>query len=118
MKGEQQIEITFSYSLNEILEVTAKILSTGKEITTIINILEDSDSIRGIDLEQWRECPLAEKVEKIIDFCEKRINNMKGNDKQNVTITLNKLKEAVINNNEELVDKYDVELTDILFEID
>ena len=43
---------------------------------------------------------------------------MKGNDKQNVTITLNKLKEAVINNNEELVDKYDVELTDILFEID
>jgi molecular chaperone DnaK len=118
LKGEQKIEITFSYNLNEILEVTAKILSTGKALTKIINLLDNSEnSVEIGNLDVWKDSPSAKKVEKIICFCEKKLLDMNDKDKKDVMKILNNLKRAVIDNNLELIDKYDEELTNILFDL-
>lgn len=118
LQGEQSIEVAFSYDLNEILKVTAKILSTGKTITEIINLLDNSkDSGIYINLGSWKDYPLAERVGKLIEFSEKKLKSLSNSEKGNVAVILNHLKEAVINNNEELVDKYDEELTNIMFDL-
>lgn len=118
LKGEETIEVSFSYNLNETLRVTVKILSTGKTITEIINLLDKSENIVEIgNLDVWKDSPSAKKVEKIIYFCEKKLSDMNDKDKRGVMKILNNLKRAVIDNNLELIDKYDEELTNILFEL-
>lgn len=121
LKGEERIEVTFSYNLDEMLEVSAKIMSTGKYITEIIDLLEHSEKDRrpreDVNLKAWKDSPLAKKVEKIIEFCEKKLPTMNDKDKEKVTMILNSLKQAVIDNNEELVENYDEELTNILFDL-
>lgn len=118
LQGEQTIEVSFSYNLNEVLEVTAKILSTGKMLTKIINLLDNSENTVEIgNLDVWKDSPSAKKVEKIICFCEKKLLDMNDKDKKDVMKILNNLKRAVIDNNLELIDKYDEELTNILFDL-
>lgn len=121
LKGEERIEVAFSYNFNEILEIKAKIMSTGDSEKTIVNLLENSEKTRKprkvVDLEAWKDSPLAKKVEKIIEFCEKKLPAMNDKDKENVTMILNNLKKAAIDNNEKLVENYDEELTNILFDL-
>lgn len=125
--GEQSIDVQFDYDLNGILEVKATIVSTGKSINKIIDnfkltklpidSLADENMYYRYKVDSWQEYELAESVKNIIELAEKKMKHIKDEDKYDeIENILNELKMAVIYNNKELVEKFDDELTDILFE--
>ena len=125
--GEQSIDVQFDYDLNGILEVKATIVSTGKSINKIIDnfkltklpidSLADENMYYRYKVDSWQEYELAESVKNIIELAEKKMKHIKDEDKYDeIENILDELKMAVIYNNKELVEKFDDELTDILFE--
>ena len=125
--GEQSIDVQFDYDLNGILEVKATIVSTGKSINKIIDnfkltklpidSLADENMYYRYKVDSWQEYELAESVKNIIELAEKKMKHIKDEDKYDeIANILDELKMAVIYNNKELVEKFDDELTDILFE--
>ena len=125
--GEQSIDVQFDYDLNGILEVKATIVSTGKSINKIIDnfkltklpidSLADENMYYRYKVDSWQEYELAESVKNIIELVEKKMKHIKDEDKYDeIENILDELKMAVIYNNKELVEKFDDELTDILFE--
>lgn len=128
--GEESIEVQFDYDLNGILEVKATIMSTGISINKIIDnfkliklpqdALVDENLYERFKVDEWQEYDLASGVKSIVELAENKIKNSKI-DKDDfkyrkIEKLLEELKLAVIHDNEELVEKYDEELTDILFE--
>lgn len=120
--GEEKIEVSFTYNLNSILEVTAKVLSTGKEINKIIDtysVLDvNGEQENKTNLDDWKDFELAKNVETLINLCEIKMKDMNADDKSRVEDVLIKLKKAVIDNDFNLVEEYDDKLTDLLFDID
>ena len=125
--GEQSIDVQFDYDLNGILEVKATIVSTGKSINKIIDnfkltklpidSLADENMYYRYKVDSWQEYELAESVKNIIELAEKKMKHIKDEDKYDeIENILDELKMAVVYNNRELVEKFDDELTDILFE--
>ncbi|MCR1823289.1 MULTISPECIES: Hsp70 family protein [Terrisporobacter] len=128
--GEQSIEVQFDYDLNGILEVRATIVSTGDSINKIIDnfkliklpqdALVDENLYERFKIDEWENYNLAGSVKGTIELAEKKISNpaIKEDEKrcEKIEKLLEELKLAVIYDNEELVEKYDEELTDILFE--
>ncbi|MEW9080159.1 Hsp70 family protein [Terrisporobacter glycolicus] len=128
--GEESIEVQFDYDLNGILEVKATIMSTGGSINKIIDnfkliklaqdALVDENLYERFKVDEWLEYDLASGVKSTVELAEKKIKSAKI-DKDDfkyrkIEKLLEELKLAVIHDNEELVEKYDEELTDILFE--
>lgn len=121
-EGEESIEVSFTYNLNGMLDVKAKIFSTGESAGKIINTLGMNSIIHdsldfGISLDDWEKYPLANRVKTIINLAEKKLEKINNENKCKVEHKLKMLKGAVIDNNEALVQKYDDELTDLLFEL-
>ncbi len=120
--GEEEIEVEFSYDLNGILRVKVKILSTGKEKSKIFNLATMSQEEIAVSKESldksWKKSKLSNKVKVIIDIAERKIPDLEEQKRKDVENILNNLKKALTEDNEELVDKYDDELTDILFDIE
>lgn len=125
--GNESIDVQFDYDLNGILEVKATIVSTGKSVNKIIDnfkltkfpqdALVDEDLFERIKLNNWLNCELANNVKDTIDMAEKKIRNLEEDKAEDIKELVSKIKKAVLDNNEELVDKYDEELTDLLFNI-
>ncbi len=127
--GEESIEVQFDYDLNGILEVKATIVSTGKSINKIIDnfrliklpqdALVNENFYERFKIDEWENYDLAGEVKSTIELAEKKINNqtIREDDKryEKIEKLLEELKLAVIYDNEELVEKYDEELTDLLF---
>lgn len=128
--GQESIEVQFDYDLNGILEVKATIESTGKSINKIIDnfkliklpqdALVDENLYEKFKVNEWMDYDLAGSVKSTIELAEKKINNWKvrknNGKREKIEKLLEELKLAVIYDNEDLVEKYDEELTDILFE--
>ncbi len=127
--GEESIDVQFDYDLNGILEVKATIVSTGKSVNKIIDnfklIKLPPDSLSNqsmydrFNTEFWLEYDLAKNVKNTVELAEKKINNLKENEKEykNIKKLMDEIKLAVIYNDEELVEKLDEKLTDLLFDI-
>ena len=127
--GEESIDVQFDYDLNGILEVKATIVSTGKSVNKIIDnfklIKLPPDSLSNqsmydrFNTESWLEYDLAKNVKNTVELAEKKINNLKENEKEykNIKKLMDEIKLAVIYNDEELVEKLDEKLTDLLFDI-
>lgn len=123
--GKESIEVEFSYDLNGTLEVKATILSTGKMATKIVDnssIIKSSGNldkyiVNRVNLDGWSDCELAQVVKRTVELAEKKMEKLEEHKTNDLRPLLDKLKQAVIDGNEELVEKYDEELTDILFEI-
>ncbi len=118
--GEEGIEVAFSYNLNGILEVSAKVLSTGKSINKIVDtskLFDFGTQSPSKNLEEWKNCRLASKASLTIELCEKKLDKLNEKDREAATTLLCKLKEAIINDNEETVRMFDDELTDFLFTV-
>ena len=67
--------------------------------------------------EEWENCELANDVKSTIRLAEKKISKVEYEQAKEIELLLENLKNAVINNDKELVEKYDDELTDLLFEV-
>lgn len=128
--GDESIEVQFDYDLNGILEVKATIVSTGASINKIIDnfrliklpqdALVNENLYERFKIDEWENYNLAGDVKSTIELAEKKISNptIREDEKlcEKIEKLLEELKLAVIYDNEELVEKYDEELTDILFE--
>jgi len=138
--GEESVDIEFKYDLNGILHVKAMIVSTGKYIEEVysysqINSLDNSDFIEKllnsldnsdliekllnseVNLDEWVNCRLADRVKSVVNIAQKKSKKLDGEVVDRIQHIIESLKLAVINDDEELVEKYDEELTDILFEV-
>ena len=127
--GEESIDVQFDYDLNGILQVKATIVSTGKSINKIIDnfkliklpsdALVDENMYDRFKLNSWMEYDLADNVKNTIELAEKKMNSLDEEDEhyKKVESLMEQLKMAVIDNDEELMEKYDEELTDLLFNI-
>ena len=127
--GEESIDVQFDYDLNGILEVKATIVSTGKSVNKIIDnfklIKLPPDSLSNqsmydrFNTEFWLEYDLAKNVKNTLELAEKKINDLKENEKEykNIKKLMDEIKLAVIYNDEELVEKLDEKLTDLLFDL-
>lgn len=67
--------------------------------------------------EDWENYELANDVKSTIRLAEKKMSKVEDEQAKDIELLLENLKNAVIDNNQELVEKYDDELTDLLFEV-
>ncbi|MDP4142900.1 MAG: Hsp70 family protein [Bacillota bacterium] len=124
--GSQAVDVTFTYNLNGILEVEGETSSSGKKVKALFDLKEyqnefvtvqDILMVENGGLEAWKKGELAPEVKLTIELGEKKLQDLDDDKKIEVGLILNKLKQAVIDNKKELVEKLDKDLTDILFEI-
>jgi len=139
LSGKEPIEVTFSYNLNGILEVVGKVLSTGKYVTATFDLKGLDNSLVNLSgiiiqdnpenlldvvnedkqgLDSWKSSELSLEVKLTIELAEKKLQLLDDDDKIDIGIVLNKLKQAVIDGDRALVEEYDKKLTDMLFELD
>jgi molecular chaperone DnaK len=98
-QGKEQIEVTFGYDMNGILQVKASVVSTGKQVSAEISTA-GIKARPSLDLSKWEQAegarafrPLIRRAEKIIasgiDF---------GDD---LSLLARQIKEALLLNNQE-----------------
>ena len=136
--GEEAIEISFSYDINSILKVEAMVVSTGKKLSQVFNLksmgLDEIEKSRTqldrawksgsvernrekIIEAEWINSPLAEEVRIIIDSAERKSKDVDQYNQGKINKLLFRLKEAVYNQDKTLTEKYDEELTNLLFDL-
>lgn len=139
--GEEEIKVTFQYDLNENLNVSAEILSTGKvesrvmstkglnnsEIKslakkTFIDVeysVKEDVSYDEKENEGWKKSKLFEIVGITVSLAELKISKLNDNNmKEKVTGLLNDMKGAIIANDKVALEALDEKLTDLLFDLD
>lgn len=93
-KKDQPIEVTFAYDMNGILQVRAKALSNGKEVSAQI----DTSGVGAApipDLSAWAEAPGAKRFRPLLRKAEKLIakDEDEGGD---IELLIRKIKEALV----------------------
>lgn len=94
--GKEEIEVSFSYNQNGMLQVTGIIVSTGKEVSIDIDMLNTKE--KRIDVSGWKSSELAGEYRTIIRRTEKWLKNH-GDDKK-VEELLYRIKKAVLEEDE------------------
>ncbi|KEI15337.1 MULTISPECIES: Hsp70 family protein [Clostridium] len=126
--GKEAIEVSFTYDLNGMLQVFAKILSTGKTLTKVINTYKEEckklkhnseEKSNKKDLKTWEEAELYNNFKSIVIFAEKKMSKINDDEsRKKIKKAIDKLKKSVICNDKEQSEKYNEELTNLLFELD
>lgn len=118
--ASEKIDVEFNYDLNGILEVNAQIVSTKEvfsKIFTGVGMSEGEKNRSKINVaSDWKKSKLATKVLTLITTAELKLGELNDIDKAQVKDIIQQIKDAVLDNDEELVDKLDEKLTDILFD--
>ncbi|GHU41942.1 chaperone protein DnaK [Spirochaetia bacterium] len=98
-QGKEQVEVTFSYDMNGILQVKASVVSTGNQVSAEINT-QGVKAKAAVDLSQWEKANGAKQARPLIRKAEKFINENKdaGGD---IELFVERLKEALILGNRE-----------------
>ena len=118
--GEEAIEVAFSYNQNGILDVSAVIVSTGREASVTINMM-DVQAEERMDVENWREAPDAEDYRTIIRRAEKFLSKEKGklldvDAARELEELIYQLKKSIIKNNLNEADELEMEIDDLMDE--
>lgn len=122
-RGSQSISITFEYDINGMLNVSAEILSTGKKITSAINtqtgVMSEAEIKAATTRVEgnWAASQMYVDVKPVITRAERLLPDLDSASRQQMESILNNLKNALSQNNEMQVRKYEDELTDILIEL-
>ena len=103
-----------------MLEVTAKVKSTGRTVSTSINMLnydapktrteEKNDNLMN---ESWTQ---ASEIKTTVMLYQRRRELLPDNAKIQADELMRKLKEAVLSNDSKMIEYYDDNLTALLFE--
>ena len=118
--GDEEVEVTFKYNINGILEVTAKIVSTGMTASTRINMMDydapkskSEEKMDDLMNEAWTQ---ASEIRTTVMLYQSRRAGLPENAKKQADELMRKLKEAVVNNDAKQIEYYDDNLTALLFE--
>ena len=76
--GKERLEVAFSYNQNGMLNVTAKIMSTGKEASITIDMMQTADGEERMDVSGWKESVLAEDYRTVIRRAERWLKKHEG----------------------------------------
>ncbi|MCC8018038.1 MAG: Hsp70 family protein, partial [Lachnospiraceae bacterium] len=123
--GEEKIEVEFSYNLNGMLNVSAKIVSTGEQAQIEINLQgqETEDAIgtaARIDVSGWKEAPDAKSFRAVIRRAERLLKKRDESDLLDeadfaeLEETIYLLKKAVLENDLEEAEALELDLMDFL----
>ena len=103
-----------------MLEVKAKIVSTGEEAAVEINIMEQAQTDHAaIDVSKWKDSPYAKKFRTVIRRAERRLKNENLLDflyRADLEDALYDLKCALIDEDLELAEVLEEEIMDMLGE--
>ena len=144
-RGVENVEVKFKYNLNGMLDVSAKISSTGKEEKRVmaLNTLSKGQlqaiaesTFKDVEYEEvykkkgegekidskgqgedFKNSRLYGIVEVSLSLAEKKRDELKGEDREKVEKILYKIREALLKEDKEALEKLDYELTDLLFEL-
>ena len=125
---KEKIDITFTYDLNGILNVSAEILSTGDEISKIMSTkglskeeIQDlkevvSSNENNNELVPWKSANLFKLVEPNFRLAERKIPMLPSADREKLQEIMSDMKDAIVDNDKMALMKLDEELTDFLFD--
>ena len=121
--GREAIEITFRLDVNQILDVSAVVVSTGSRAGLRIepsgrrmSEAERASAARRLE-DEWKRSRFLGRVQPMIEAAERQLSRLDGAEKFRVEEVLNQLRAALAANEEERIDELDARLTDILFEL-
>ncbi|MDR2785219.1 MAG: Hsp70 family protein [Treponema sp.] len=111
-KGKEQIEVSFGYDMNGILQVKASVVSTGRQVSAEIS----TTGIKAkplLDLSKWEQAEGARQFRPLIRKAEKLTNSGQdvGGD---INILIRQIKEALLLKNKEQADDLREELLSML----
>ena len=121
--GQEKIEVTFTYDINGILHVEAKVLSTGQTvkqaIRSQIGVLskEQVVELREKIENDWKHSELYKDVKSIIYRAEQMIQSTEEKEKDKLEKLLAELKTALKDNDANKVKEIEEQLTDLLIEL-
>lgn len=120
--GEESVDVSFSYNQNGMLNVSAVLVSTGREISIDIDMMETGEKER-IDVSGWKSSPFAGDYRSILRRSEKFLKNLQwenDEDSQELARELEeliyRLKKAVLEDDLEKADDLEEEIRDLLEE--
>lgn len=119
--SKEGVEVAFSYNLNGMLQVSAKVVSTGKEAAARIDMLERGTEAH-VDVSGWKEAELGPDYRSVIRRSEKYIEREKANSRdpedeeriREMEELVYQLKKAIIENEQEEADHLEEALLDIM----
>lgn len=116
-EGKEVISVYFTYNLDGKLDVKARIDSTGKEIKFQLESQKRFEETTTVNIEEiWQQSEKADKIKSTIVAAEKVLSKIGKHAKLEKMIY--NLKEAVVKNDEELIEKLDDEITDLMFDLE
>ncbi|MDR0597330.1 MAG: Hsp70 family protein [Treponema sp.] len=96
-KGKEQIEVSFGYDMNGILQVKASVVSTGKQVSADISTA-GIKAKSSLDLSKWEQAEGARAFRPLIRKAEKMIAS--GMDEgEDLSLLVRQIKEALLLNN-------------------
>lgn len=112
------VEVEFSYDLNGMIKLRARIPTTGQEK----EVITFRDGERGpVDATKaealWKRAPLARRHEPLLARAEKAIPNLRPDDRKGVHEAIAALQKALAEGDERAVDRAADKLTDLLFDL-
>lgn len=120
--GEESIDVSFSYNQNGMLNVSAVLVSTGREMSIDIDMMETGEKER-IDVSGWKSSPFAGDYRSILRRSEKFLKNLqRENDEDSQELAreleelIYQLKKAVLEDDLEKADDLEEEIRDLLEE--
>lgn len=115
--GKEAVDVEFSYDLNGILQVSARVVSTGNQAS--ITIETAGVEAESVDLEAWRDAPDARKFRSTIRKAEKRLKeDMDPVDLKELESLLEVLKRNIIRGGAiELLEELELDLIDFMEEM-
>ncbi len=114
--GKESVALTYTYTLDGLLEVEVRIDSTGavEKFSVETNLRKDVDRSQIAAL--WEESEKAGKVKATIMSAEKKIEELGGH--PHLEGLVEQLKEAVVSGNDAKISQLDDEITDLVFDLD
>jgi len=115
--GEEKIDVEFSYDINGIVEVKAKLPSTGNNTSIRIDTREIKIN-EEINVEEgWKKSGRAKKLKSLIRKAEKILarKSIQHGFGEELETLLYELKYALTKNDDVFINRYEDELTDLLY---
>lgn len=121
--GKEEVEISFSYDINGAIHLGAKILSTGKEVSQVIQyqhgVMSESEKQGALIRmeEEALDTDLYESMKKAIYNAEKMMEDCSPKDKERIQSILSEIDVVVTAKDHKALKKLDEQLMDLLIEL-
>ncbi|MFS0576644.1 Hsp70 family protein [Sporosarcina sp. 179-K 3D1 HS] len=121
--GQEEVEISFSYDINGIIQISAVIVSTGHKVTQVIQsqqgVMSAKEKRRSMERmeQEGLDADLYEGMKKAIHNAEKMMDDCSPEDRTRIERILADIETAVAAEDNAALRKLDEQLLDLLIEL-